>query len=117
MQLKGKKVLILGDSITEGVGVSSTEKRYADVFAKMTECRVLNYGICGTRYAKKRIPSASRNMIRILFRVWKKWSRGRILWSCSAVQMILRTETRRSEILKIGTHILFMGLAMYCIAH
>lgn len=58
MQLKGKKVLILGDSITEGVGVSSTEKRYADVFAKMTERRVLNYGICGTRYAKKRIPSA-----------------------------------------------------------
>ncbi len=58
MKLNGKTVNILGDSITEGVGVSEQSKRYADVFAALTGAKVNNYGISGTRIAKQRVPSA-----------------------------------------------------------
>ena len=34
MEIKGKKVNFLGDSITEGVGVSSPEFKYVEVFAR-----------------------------------------------------------------------------------
>ena len=60
MQLKDKTIVFLGDSITAGIGVSSMEKRYSDVFAAMTGCRSINYGVSGTRYAKKKLPSARR---------------------------------------------------------
>lgn len=54
MQLKGKKIIFLGDSITAGVGASSTEKRYSDVFMQMTVMeKSVNYGISGTRIAKQ----------------------------------------------------------------
>ena len=54
MQLKGKKIIFLGDSITEGVGVSSIDKRYADVFANITEVEsYMNYGISATRIARQ----------------------------------------------------------------
>ena len=36
MNLKGKVVNVMGDSITEGVGVSEQSKRYPDVFAELT---------------------------------------------------------------------------------
>lgn len=36
MDLKGKKILFLGDSITEGVGVTSYEKSYVSVFADLS---------------------------------------------------------------------------------
>lgn len=53
MKLKGKKVCFLGDSITEGVGVSCTENRYTDVFKKITGVgEIKNYGISGTTIAK-----------------------------------------------------------------
>ena len=52
MDLKGKKVGFLGDSITEGAGASSSETCYVSLFAKAhPECRVYNYGIGGTRIA------------------------------------------------------------------
>lgn len=53
MELKGKKVVFLGDSITEGVGASCAETRYVDVFASITGTNAVNYGIGGTRFAKQ----------------------------------------------------------------
>lgn len=56
MNINGKIVAVLGDSITEGVGVSSVEKRYTDVFARITNSTVYNYGISGTRVARQTTP-------------------------------------------------------------
>ncbi len=54
MELKGKSILFLGDSITEGAGVSSTENRYSDVLVRIAEfSRSYNYGISGTRIARQ----------------------------------------------------------------
>lgn len=47
------KYLFLGDSITEGVGASSQEKRYTDLVGKMLGCETVNYGISGTRIARQ----------------------------------------------------------------
>ncbi len=57
MELKNKTVNFLGDSITEGAGVSEISKRYTDVFADLTGAKVNNYGICGTRIAKQTNPT------------------------------------------------------------
>ena len=59
MNLKGKKVNFLGDSITEGVGTSAPENRYVDVCARLIELgEARNYGISGTRFAKQYKPTA-----------------------------------------------------------
>ena len=55
MEIKGKKVIFLGDSITAGVGVSSIENRYPDVFARNTGALVSNYGVSGSRIAKQKV--------------------------------------------------------------
>ena len=56
MDLKGKKVNILGDSITEGVGASCKETRYADVLSDLGQFAVIrNYGISGTRIANQSV--------------------------------------------------------------
>lgn len=44
----GKIINILGDSITFGVGASTTSKRYADLLANKLGCTINNYGISGT---------------------------------------------------------------------
>lgn len=52
MELTGKVVNFLGDSITEGVGASAYENCYVEVLRRtygLAEAR--NYGICGTRIA------------------------------------------------------------------
>ncbi len=49
MELKGKKILFLGDSITEGVGVQNPENRFVDRIAAMTGALSLNYGVGGTK--------------------------------------------------------------------
>ena len=55
MELKGKKVNFLGDSITQGVGVSAPDKKYVEVFAKKYgTALVRNYGISGTRIARQK---------------------------------------------------------------
>lgn len=54
MDLQGKKINILGDSITEGVGASSPETRYVSVFGQMSGAVVRNYGIGGTRISRVR---------------------------------------------------------------
>lgn len=51
MQLKDKKIVVIGDSITEGVGTTCLENAYPSVLAKMSGATVYNYGISATRYA------------------------------------------------------------------
>ena len=47
----------LGDSITEGVGVSAPEKSFVNVFSqKYSPAAVRNYGIGGSRFAKQHNP-------------------------------------------------------------
>lgn len=59
MELKGKKIAFLGDSITEGSGVQDcANNRYDNVLKR--ECQlaeVYNYGVGGTRLAHQRKPS------------------------------------------------------------
>ena len=54
MELKGKKIAFLGDSITEGVGASKPENRFTDVFGRLSGATVYNHGIGGTRIAPQR---------------------------------------------------------------
>ena len=51
MELKGKKINFLGDSITYGHGTSSPDKRFSDLIAKNEGAVVRNYGINGTTVA------------------------------------------------------------------
>jgi len=54
MELKGKSIVFLGDSITEGVGASCIENRYSDVLVRIAELgENYNYGISGTRIARQ----------------------------------------------------------------
>ena len=54
MELKGKKINFLGDSITEGVGTSAPEHIYINVIKNMCWlAEVRNYGISGTRIARQ----------------------------------------------------------------
>lgn len=58
MKLEGLKFDFLGDSITEGVGVSENSKRYFEVLKeKFGLAEVNGYGISGTRFAKQITPS------------------------------------------------------------
>ena len=55
MLLKNAVINVLGDSITQGVGASSVEKRYTDVLWKEYELKkVNNYGISGARIARQK---------------------------------------------------------------
>ncbi len=58
MEIKGKKIIFLGDSITEGAGASSVEKRYTDLVAKKTGATVYNHGVGGTRIANQKNKTA-----------------------------------------------------------
>ena len=58
MELQGKLINILGDSITEGVGASCPENRFTDVLARQFGCRVNNYGIGGSRIARQVVVTA-----------------------------------------------------------
>ena len=53
MELKGKKILCLGDSITFGVGTSDPSKLYWRLLAERDGCITNGYGISGTRIAKQ----------------------------------------------------------------
>ena len=57
MELKGLKINFLGDSITEGHGVSRAENRYPDRLAARYGIIPMNYGISGTRIARQKTPS------------------------------------------------------------
>ncbi len=52
MNLQNKKITVLGDSITEGVGTSAPEHIYQNVLGRMVgAAEVRNYGLSGTRFA------------------------------------------------------------------
>jgi len=53
MELKGKKINFLGDSITQGVGVSCAQARFPDLIAEKYGAVCRNYGISGTCFAHK----------------------------------------------------------------
>lgn len=57
MNIKGKKINFMGDSITEGVGTSSPDKVYPYLIAQKTGAICRNYGISGTRIAMQTKPS------------------------------------------------------------
>lgn len=58
MELKGKIIDFLGDSITEGVGVCDQNNRYDNVAHRRLELAAhYNYGIGGTRLAHQSAPS------------------------------------------------------------
>jgi len=59
MNLHGKKINILGDSITEGVGVSSQDHCYINLIADRCGATCRNYGISGSRIAIQHTPSAN----------------------------------------------------------
>lgn len=58
MELREKTVLFLGDSITEGIGASDQEHGFVSVFQRLSNANTVNYGLSGTRIARKRKPSA-----------------------------------------------------------
>lgn len=59
MQLEGKRIAFLGDSITEGTGVADRENNRYDnrLKASLGLAAVYNHGIGGTRLAHKSVPS------------------------------------------------------------
>lgn len=57
MELKGKKINFLGDSITKGSGASEYRYCFVEQFAAKTGAICRNYGIGGTRIARKKVPS------------------------------------------------------------
>lgn len=59
MNLQGLKINFLGDSITEGHGCSSEEKRFTDLIAAQYGAITRCYGIGGTRLAKQTAPSGN----------------------------------------------------------
>ncbi len=60
MKLEGKIFNFLGDSITEGVGTTATEKRYFEIIKKEYGLSKVNcYGISGTRIADQQSPDPS----------------------------------------------------------
>ena len=57
MELKNRKVAVLGDSITEGVGTTGPDALYHAILAKKYNWDLYVDGISGTRIAPQRRPS------------------------------------------------------------
>lgn len=57
MELQGKKIAFLGDSITEGHGVSDPENFFWKLIERRTGAQCFGYGIGGTRIAVQSRPS------------------------------------------------------------
>ena len=60
-------ILFLGDSITEGAGASAPSKKYTELVGAKLGCRVVNYGIGGTRIGRQKHTS-ERTLYDIDFR-------------------------------------------------
>lgn len=58
MDLRGKKIVFLGDSITQGAGATKKENVYLEVCAKKLGAKAVNFGVGGTRIAPQITPSA-----------------------------------------------------------
>ena len=66
MDLKGLTIAFLGDSITEGVGASSPQKRFPDILKEKCGLKeVINYGLRGTRISKQTVT----------FQEYEEWDR------------------------------------------
>ncbi len=61
MELKGKKIAFLGDSITEGAGVADRANIYWNRVATKTGAECYGYGIGGTRIARQKVPTNPRH--------------------------------------------------------
>lgn len=60
MNLKGLTINFLGDSITEGAGVSAMDKLFHQLIKeKYSLKQAYNYGVSGTRIARQTVPSAN----------------------------------------------------------
>ena len=58
--LKGRRILCLGDSITEMKGYGDTSNlRYSDIISQMTGAETINGGIGGTHYSLREAPTAT----------------------------------------------------------
>ena len=57
MNVNGKKVYFLGDSITAGAIASKPEHAYVNVFSVLTGAIIKNYGVGGTRIARQTVAS------------------------------------------------------------
>lgn len=57
MELQGKKIAFLGDSITEGHGVSDPKNYFWKLIERRTGAQCFGYGIGGTRIAVQSRPS------------------------------------------------------------
>ena len=58
MNWTGKKIVVLGDSITEGAGASSEQNVYHQLLKRMLGLsELISYGIGGTRIARQTVPS------------------------------------------------------------
>ena len=58
MELKGKKIAFLGDSITEGYGTTGEDATFWRILGRETGAQVFGYGIGGTRIAPLLNPAA-----------------------------------------------------------
>lgn len=58
MELKGKTLLFLGDSITAGSGVSGKEETYWYRLGQKTGASCIGYGVGGTRIAEQQQPDS-----------------------------------------------------------
>ena len=56
MDIKGKKIAFLGDSITEGVGPSVIDNVYWKVLERNTGALCYGFGVSGSRIAAQRVP-------------------------------------------------------------
>ena len=60
MELNGKKIAFLGDSITEGHGTSEVRNTFWNLLARRTGAQCYGYGIGGTRIARQQQPTDER---------------------------------------------------------
>lgn len=88
MKLEGLKINFLGDSITEGVGVSTPENIYWNRLSRdcnLAEAR--GYGIGGTRFAKQVNLAPLSTYVHIIHEVTEYYSLPVLdLWSVSGIQ-------------------------------
>ena len=59
MNIQNKKILFLGDSITEGYGPQDIENVYWKRLERGCGCTSVGFGISGTRIARQQVPSAN----------------------------------------------------------
>ena len=104
MDLTGKKVWFLGDSITEGVGTSCAEARFSEVLKKNANLgEIRNYGISATRIARQQGLGENADFVDLnsFVNALIRWKTAQMQSSCLAVPMTTDTEMPRLVRLKI----------------